>query len=499
MLSFLRTRTSYSFNLPSRPELRLRSPDLEEKDGASVVKSGHTVARTKVLPNTSSDLRGKIVFFKQNTQVLSQCESAFGDCYRLLVGDKVPKVRAVYDDSRSEVVGLCSEAIPGFVDIRKLQSTVEWMRAVNWKNLNPREKEAFGTSTMEFSDASGNVIKVCDLYEVAKKHEALLDLDTGNIRFATPSFKQGFAEILVASYLFEEDDLHKHNFGVDADGTPRRIDLDMSFFGSVYVETRGERSVRYLDSSPSTWNISIQDIVDFPVLKSTHPWFWPTVCKATVLTAASGDKIFTQQDVELFSSFAKDETFVSAKYYSFLKALLIPERYFEESFTKHLFFAENAVLKRNLVLHLRERQAQLLKLLLTIPEFGKCLTEDNVERIIAELQLERPDDVKQEILARFASIKSMVNSRIELIGRVTNDGLREYLLKTAPGFSAPITIEKIAKINELLSSVPTPKIYEVRQEVLRLGYDAPPMEHFLKMVRQPSERTGNSPPLVTSL
>lgn len=189
------------------------------------------------------------------------------------------------------------------------------------------------------------------------------------------------------------------------------------------LKQRGDCVPRFFDSSLSTWGISIRDIVDFPILKDAHPWFWPTVYKETYLTLASGDKVFTQADVILFSGLARNEAFIAAKYYCLLKAILIPERCFESSFEKHLFFAEDQGLKDSLILHFRARRMVLQNLLLLIPDFRKYLIESNVEKIIAELQLEKPDIARTEVLERLSSIKDMVWNRSNVIDKIANKWL----------------------------------------------------------------------------
>lgn len=299
--------------------------------------------------------------FKYTIPILAMHEAAIASCYRLLLGNKSPKTTLVYaNTAKKEILAIHSEKIPGFITICTLQNISQLLQQ--------------------------------------------------------PKFVQGLAKIFVASYLFEEDDLHKRNFGIDSAGIPCRIDFGMSFFNTVYAQTREVHVAPII--TKNIWKISEQDIINFPILTEAKPWYWPTIDTVSTLGSIAiplgKDKLFTAEDVTLFSSLAKNEDFIAAKYRCFLKLLLIPKKYFEEQFKMYLApgtSMEVDNLRDALILHLNERRDTLRETLIQIPEFQNFLTTQKdadtiISKLTNELQLESTESntLKEEISAQYKSI-----------------------------------------------------------------------------------------------
>lgn len=371
--------------------------------GHNTITSGHPIEKTEV--------KGKRGFFKHNTHVLSRCEVAFENCYRLLLGNRSTKTVMVCDEvgAAGDVLGIFSEEIPAFVDIFMLQNTAKWMKLVAWDRLSMQEKKNLQLAREQF-----NGIEFKQLYEIAHAHPNLLDPVAGTIKFDQPHFVRGLADILVTSYVFAEEDLHKRNFGVDVYGIPRRIDFGMSFCKVVYERVRCVR-VGLGVSGDGGWQISDRDIINFPILTDASPLYWPTINTDEKLGALSNslgyERKFTTDDLTLFSQLAKNEEFIAAKYRCFLKLLLIPEKYFQKIFIDCFSSpvgSEIDKLGKDLFIHLRDRINVFRTTLCQIPEFGEFLTKMDktkvgIKEVVDELFL-RDGTTEQDFIDRYEDL-----------------------------------------------------------------------------------------------
>lgn len=164
----------------------------------------------------------KKYIFKENRRSLSDFEAYNSYCFRLLLGQRHPKIKSVYN-SKGERLGTLSEQI------------------------SPLESCEHHHTTTTYKDK--RMIKnVPDINEYV--HSEMI-------------------KVWVAAYVEEENDLHDGNYGFGPRGYIVKWDDDQATLPLIIKYYTGEK---YLDCFPVTQ----RDIKNFPFLTDAKPTNWPT-------------------------------------------------------------------------------------------------------------------------------------------------------------------------------------------------------------------------------
>lgn len=277
---------------------------------------------------------------KWKMAVLEAANSAF---YCYLVPDVVSPSYAIYNES-GEYVAVVSEAVENYLSFKNKKLTLE-------------------------------------------------DLDD-------PIKVKKLAEMLVSSYLFMEDDLHRGNIGLNG-----RIDFDMSFWPAIMKHIKGARWTG--DVSVDKFKITADDIRNFPILGDNQCHFWPT--KNSVVDAAA-DYIgmsangFKADENVVFCALKDNPTFIYHKFKCMLKFLVsmsdnvcrgLASRHIPSDMTINVYDDESASYKEVNAIELyikviKDRKEQLLDVLHSMPEFKSFIEKDGLramEEINAELKV----------------------------------------------------------------------------------------------------------------
>lgn len=189
-----------------------------------------------------------------------------GFCYRLLLGERHPKVRGVHN-SQGDRAGLISKVV------------------------------------MKFKSFHDLIMFYDELGESSLPQENLL--------------KSEIVKVWVAAYVEEENDLHGGNYGIGPDGFCVKIDDDQSTWPltSQYSEVDPKKgNYGYSVAPNAAFPVTEGDILDFPKLKDAKPRNWPDRSDSGAIQ---------------FNDLVKENKFIEDKYYMFLKRILIPNEVYE--------------------------------------------------------------------------------------------------------------------------------------------------------------------------
>jgi len=213
---------------------------------------------------------GAFYIFKKNTtgRSISEIEAFNGFCFRLLLGDRHPKVRGIHGNHQ-ERQGVASKMLSQFETIYKCAARLD---------------RAF------------------------TKDELL---------------KSEIIKIWVAAYSEEDTDLHCGNYGFDHTGFCVKIDDDRatwaltSKFCDVNPET-GDPDCDYTTPPITDFAITQRDIASFPFLQDANPYHW--------IDRRGSDDFFEQATIK---ELLNDVRFTNDKYFMFLKRILVPNTVYE--------------------------------------------------------------------------------------------------------------------------------------------------------------------------
>jgi len=175
-----------------------------------IVRSSHTITITKKKNKPES-----LWFFKKyckEERPLAEYETYIGEIYRIILGDKAPKIRIVYNES-GEIAGSISKKLPGFIPLSK------------------------------------TILNINQL------------------------INDGLSEILFASYFNAEDDLHKGNFGSNG---KIDHDMSAWPITSHFKGKRPILGHTLLPNPHDAFSITKRDIKNFPNVQDIRPFYWPT-------------------------------------------------------------------------------------------------------------------------------------------------------------------------------------------------------------------------------
>lgn len=261
--------------------------------------SGHTTYFSKKHNPEKAKPKTDWVYKEIKKPVLAQIEAGVASLYRCLEPTLIPKVRAVYDD-RGDAIATVSKVFPNYIGLKAYLG------------------DNFGLAGHE--------------KETEEKLEALIDA--------------GFAEVLVLSWFFEEDDTHLENIGVIFEETSGkrtldkvvRVDFDMSGFTLVgQPEFRGDRdySSTVLRAALSErFSVAEKDMTDFPNLSVADPWYWPTIYRT--LSAHATSHAYTSTQADIFKKLAEHKHFQMRAHAEFLKIALLPDQIISKQLSEHV-------------------------------------------------------------------------------------------------------------------------------------------------------------------
>jgi len=477
-----------------RLPLRARHESEYEKETSNKKKSAHDVDIVQK--------KGKPRFLKHNTYekdpslLMSQLEAVCAGCYKLLIPDHVPSTRPVYND-KHELMKVCSDAIHNFKDIiedplkesdlhirsldeglltiEMLERLDQWAACANIDLTAPvqdewiisdssrqamegeddfiiddgdqLEKEEYQRNIKSKIAFCGDWFQQTELNPNDPKrviiHEFIKNISQDLINFR---IVKGLALCLVASFLFEEDDLHRKNMSKNG----KRIDFDMSFWNILYdykymVGSVFDRYLRSVSSSSSgllsrifnsiapgnRFDTDEEDIKKFPNFKKSQPFYWPTTGQIPefLLYLLPGmfvpENAFTPADNKVFALLEKHPVFIYYKYRTFLKYILTDENMYRDvvklNMDENLEHAPPHVRAGEKIIdtfanHLAARINYFEKILLEMPDFKKFMHEDG-DRAFAE--------IRREFAARQANfeLKAEDNPEYEQFAQNTLDNI----------------------------------------------------------------------------
>lgn len=195
-----------------------RKPPIKSKPSSAFTMSGKIKTKTKSRHEVSKITRQvkggeREYIFKEDLKkrAVTEIEAFNSFCYRLLLGDRTPKMRTLHDEI-NERAGLVITPIPGYESFREY-----------------------------FSKYKKNPVDLLLTSRVAL--------------------------VLAAGYCEEENDLHSGNFGLDNQLRAVKIDNDQATFSvtSKYINTEGK----------GKFPVTETDITNFPILQDAQPFNGP--------------------------------------------------------------------------------------------------------------------------------------------------------------------------------------------------------------------------------
>lgn len=208
---------------------------------------------------------------------------------------------------------------------------------------------------------------------------------------AIEQHKKGFARMLAASYILQEDDLHKRNYGINENNDICRIDFDMSGWPET-ENVKGPRSGMF-HSAKSSFKLSAKDIINLPVLEVATPFYWPT------------SSFYFFSDAKNFSNLKDDLDFNYQKYLTLLQFCLLSDSYLRKLGTLYIedkYAVERAAHVHNLI----ERKKELLTLLTQLPAFSCLIHNTGIFEKVGSSAL---DEMTQAYTRYNATVESTLN------------------------------------------------------------------------------------------
>lgn len=255
----------------------------KKNDKEKLKKSGHTVLIT-----SSNDDPNTKKFFKYNKHdrpILSVLEVAMADLYSTALGKRSSHMSLVFD-----------------------------------------EKGVLGTVAQDLSTKDEKFIGM-------EKFSSSVPPD----KFIQELIPLGLADILTSSYFFEEDDLHKGNWGIIQRDQKNiglaRLDYDMSLFN--IVKEHQNVLLRTLTFQIPKFTISKENLCKFPNLSAKdHGWYSPSIHHP-----ASGwlhdPRHYTKKETLAYQSLQNNQAFIKEKWKSFLKLAITPNSLTDRALEQH--------------------------------------------------------------------------------------------------------------------------------------------------------------------
>lgn len=215
---------------------------------------------------------------------------------------------------------------------------------------------------------------------------------------------ESLASILATSYTLEEDDLHKGNYGfylVEREGKPHavffKIDHDLMFVDSIMgFQTR---RFFHLFHGPHAFDITKEDLKSLSRLSHSGNSYWPT--KFGYISHPLDNKEYhSYTEINAFAQLGDNPKFISAKWKSFLKHVLIPNELIQEVL-QDCADMKRASERAQVALMTQATIARLARLraaLFSIPEFRNYINQLDQKQIQALVEEILPSHSPKEKL-----------------------------------------------------------------------------------------------------
>jgi len=291
----------------------------EKPADGSLHASGHVVS---IAERYTQKGEARTVFFKRNDPLMSQLEAAINGFYRMLIPDCVSSSNVIYDEDKG-IVGIASKKID------------------------------------DFKPVSDDPLTEAEIEEYAPR----------------------LARALMASFIYEEEDLHRRNLSKNG----WRIDFDMSLWRILY-KIKGARDVTgFIVSSPEkAFDIDDLDIMNFPILKKADPFYWP----AKTTSFSRSENNFPAEEAAVYAKLKDHPKFIYEKYKTLLKYILIPPEMYRAIASLHIE-KDASYLGLNLIDALVESQEkrieEIKRSLFIIQEFIDLILGPEKERLLQEI------------------------------------------------------------------------------------------------------------------
>ncbi len=362
--------------IKQRPELTYTS--LQKLTGGTVA-SFHDIFRASKSASAGSTAS---FFYKKNqanSPFMPELEAFCWGCYHFLIPDYVPQsTRAVYDSKlrESNYTGVSSKAISNFKSTKELQLTESDLvlpileEGITIEDIEALDHDLQNDSQFNERDDDDTLKSVC--------------INSGTwIRVTVGDLKRfrimkGLASGLMASYLFEEDDLHRGNMSRQGE----RIDFD----GSLWSILSKFKSSSYLDNFFRSRNadqrfvVHSLDIQEFPNLTHASPYYWPTRPVTTsnkIATIVSSNPWNTDEN-KTYQMLSKNPVFNYFKFRTLLKFMLAGADIYLHIAEMHVRLDavyQNKLIINELFEHLRDRVQKVKEVVIAMPEFAEFITK----------------------------------------------------------------------------------------------------------------------------
>ncbi len=340
----------------------------EKSEQKAVVSVSHTISHFHKVGKKGE----KEYIFKENptARSISELEVFNGLCYRILLGEQHPKVKAVHDE-KGVNVGLVSEKLPQFESFHD-----------RFQKGSPDEYQP--PTPQELLDSE--IVKVW----AAAYVEEDSDLHGGNYGFAlTPSGKTMGVKI--------DDDLSTWEMTAKYKGIDPKI-------GSPECKTTKDEVIPPSQAFP----VTSRDIESFPRLNDAKPNNWVDA-KEEFLTR--------------FNQVINKKKFQDDKYYLFLKRILIPDSVYHGMANAAIRSDKK---KDEMANHKIKKTAELRRVLFSMPAFKEYLKNNPkvIDKIVSEFDSYNKTDAQKE---------KYKDLRIDL-AKVRNDFKEIQLSLNPPGY-----------------------------------------------------------------
>lgn len=291
---------------------------------------------------------------------------------------------------------------------------------------------------------------------------------------------KGLALGLTASYIFEEDDLHRGNM----DKYGMRIDFDMSLWSILYHFKMDWTFRNPEDRLGDRFIIHSEDIIHFPNLMHARPFYFPTNDPSKIpsifleaFEKATGYKAsknsFTPNVIAIFKKLEHLEIFKYYKFRTLLKYVLSDAKMYRNMAKFHtpeiLKNTDNKDVEIHCFIerHQQKRINEFRKILIQTNEFKDFLEKDG-ERALKEIQ--------EELVERNKKLENKIKKlQVELkrIQEIQNDGRENPTEKSI--------IKTITRYNKII----------IKKEIIHLRYESIFADTMLHAAEQERESKFN--------
>jgi hypothetical protein len=233
------------------------------------------------------------------------------------------------------------------------------------------------------------------------------------------------ANVMATSFALQDIDLHKENYGyyliASKNGRPRlvffKIDHDLMFTGHI-MSFKTRRFFHWLDKV-DIFNITADDLINFPNIKTLAHAYWPTT-RSYFSNLWTNKGYHDPAEVSAFASLSDIQAFQKAKWRTFYKHILLPEKRIQLFLQEGLHEQDAASRERiNLLMQsLIIRQAQLKSVLFSIKafrDFVANLSQEEKAALVQEITEPYSQAVCEPVEEKLEPISEQVKEEVESV------------------------------------------------------------------------------------